>query len=78
MHKIFIKLSFSILRTFKNKMVQKSQSTVINIMANKKKNFNNKLNLSFLNVKGLQTYKKHVKMIEYFKNKICHTGILFL
>ena len=47
-------------------------------MANKKENFNNKLNLSFLNVKGLQSSKNHVKMIEYFKNKICHRGILFL
>ena len=47
-------------------------------MVNKKENFNNKSNLSFLDVKGLQSSKRHVKMIEHFKNKICHRGILFL
>ena len=37
-------------------------------------------NLSFLanNVKGLQSSKKRIKLIEYFKSKVNHNGYLFL
>ena len=36
-------------------------------------------NLSFLanNVKGLQSSKKRIKLIEYFKSKVNHNGYLF-
>ena len=49
-------------------------------MANKKKNVNNQLNFNFItnNVKGLQSSVKLVKMLESFKNKICHRSILFV
>ena len=37
-------------------------------------------NLSFItnNVKGIQSMKKRLKLIEYFKSKITTNGILFL
>ena len=37
-------------------------------------------NLTFLtnNVKGLQSSKKRIKLIEYFKSKLNHNGFLFL
>ena len=37
-------------------------------------------NLSFItnNVKGIQSIKKRLKLIEYFKSKITTHGILFL
>ena len=37
-------------------------------------------NLSFIanNVKGIQSLKKRLKLIEYFKSKITTHGILFL
>ena len=49
-------------------------------MKNKKENVNNQLNFNFLtnNVKGLQSSKKCVKIFKYFKDKICHRGILIL
>ena len=36
--------------------------------------------LSFItnNVKGIQSYKKRLKLIQYFKEKIGSTGVLFL
>ena len=38
------------------------------------------VNFNFLcnNVKGLQTYKKRLKLFNYFKNKIFPNGIIFL
>ena len=37
-------------------------------------------NLTFLtnNVKGLQSFKKRIKLTEYFKSKLNHSGFLFL
>ena len=37
-------------------------------------------NLTFLtnNVKGLQSSKKRIKLIEYFRSKLNHNGFLFL
>ena len=32
----------------------------------------------FNNVKGIQSYKKRLKLIQYFKEKIGSTGVLFL
>ena len=38
------------------------------------------ISLSFItnNVKGIQSYKKRLKLIQYFKEKIGSTGVLFL
>ena len=38
------------------------------------------ISLSFItnNVKGIQSYKKRLKLIQYFKEKIGPTGVLFL
>ena len=38
------------------------------------------IRLSFFtnNVKGIQSYKKRLKLIQYFKEKIVSTGVLFL
>ena len=37
-------------------------------------------NLTFLtnNIKGLQSSKKRIKLIEYFSGKLTHNGLLFL
>ena len=39
---------------------------------------NNNLNFLTNNVKGLQSSKKRIKLIEYFKSKLNHNGFLFL
>ena len=38
------------------------------------------ISLSFVtnNVKGIQSYKRRLKLIQYFKEKIGSTGVLFL
>ena len=38
------------------------------------------ISLSFIvnNVKGIQSYKKRLKLIQYFKEKIGSAGVLFL
>ena len=49
-------------------------------MTNKKENVNNQLNFNFLtsNIRGLESSKKRVKMLEYFKNEIGHGFFLIL
>ena len=39
---------------------------------------NNSLNFVTNNVKGIQSSKKRLKLIQYFKDKIGSTGVLFL
>ena len=39
---------------------------------------NNSLSFITNNVKGMQSYKKRLKLIQYFKDKIVSTGVLFL
>ena len=51
--KFLSNLIFSLIRTFKNKMIQNqnlSQSKIINIMTNKKENVNTPLNFNFLQI----------------------------
>ena len=73
---------YFLIRTFKNKMIQKSKSISINNHQHndKKENVDNQLNFNCLtsNVKGLQSSRSCFKMFQYFKNKIGHRGILFL
>ena len=38
----------------------------------------NNLTLLTNNVKGLQSSKKRIKLIEYFRSKLNHNGFLFL
>ena len=64
-------------------MIQKQilyESTIIDIMNDKKEQFNSELNISFLtnNVKGLLPSTKRVKIFEYFRNKIVPKNILSL
>ena len=49
-------------------------------MAHKKEQFNSQLNVNFFtnNIKGLQSSRKRVKILEYFRNKKVPKGILFL
>ena len=62
-------------------MIQKSnlsQSTIINIMTNKKENVNNQINFNFLtnNVKRLQCSKKCIKCLNILKIKLV-TGVFY-